>query len=111
MTEALRPSELFALRWRSFDSLDTLSITETVYKGSIRPYGKTNGSLTDGHLPAELAEELLLWKEECMKASPRGAVSPDAFIFPNTRGGFMDTGNYRNRVLSPLSERLGLPRS
>jgi integrase len=60
MTEALRPSELFALRWRSFDDVDTLSITETVYKGTIRPYGKTEGSLTDVHLPPGLAEELSL---------------------------------------------------
>jgi integrase len=110
MTEALRPSELFALRWRSFDNVDTLSITETVYKGEIRPYGKTDGSLTDVHLPPELAEELLLWKEECAKASPRGVLSPDDFIFPNTRGGFMDTGNYRNRVLTPLAEKLGFPK-
>jgi integrase len=29
MTEALRPSELFALRWRSFDDSNTLSISET----------------------------------------------------------------------------------
>jgi integrase len=110
MTEALRPSELFALRWRSFDDEDTLSITETVYKGTIRPFGKTDGSLTDVHLPAGLAEELRLWKQENTKASAKGFVSPDAFIFPNTRGGFMDTGNYRNRVLNPLAEKLGLPK-
>ena len=109
MTEALRPSELFALRWRSFDNVDTLSITETVYKGKIRPYGKTDGSLTDVHLPAGLAEELCLWKRENAKLSPSKVV-PTAFIFPNTRGGFMDTGNYRNRVLSPLAEKLGLPK-
>ncbi len=46
MTSALRPSELFALRWRSFDNRNTLSITETVYKGQIgllaRP-GKVSG--------------------------------------------------------------------
>ena len=36
MTEALRPSELFALRWRSFDELNTLSITETVNRRTIR---------------------------------------------------------------------------
>ena len=47
MTGALRPSELLALRWRSFDNVATLSITETVYKGMIRPFGKTDGSLTD----------------------------------------------------------------
>jgi integrase len=104
MTEALRPSELFALRWRSFDNVDTLSITETIYKGKIRPFGKTDGSLTDIHLPPGLATELRLWKKENPKASP------DAFIFPNSRGGFMDTGNYRNRVLNPLAESLGLPK-
>jgi len=41
MTDALRPSELFALRWRSFDDVNTLSITETVYRRQIRPFGKT----------------------------------------------------------------------
>ena len=109
MTEALRPSELFALRWRSFDNVDTLSITETVYKGKIRPYGKTDGSLTDVHLPVGLAEELRLWKQENAKMS-LSKVAPAAFIFPNTRDGFMDTGNYRNRVLNPLAEQLGLPK-
>jgi integrase len=110
MTEALRPSELFALRWRSFDDVDTLSITETVYRGEIRPFGKTDGSLTDVHLPPGLAEELRLWKQETAKASPNEVVSQDAFIFPNSRGGFMDTGNYRNRVLNPLAERMEIPK-
>jgi integrase len=41
MTEALRPSELFVLRWRSFDNRNTLSLTETVYRRQIRPFGKT----------------------------------------------------------------------
>ena len=104
MTEALRPSELFALRWHSFDDVDTLSITETVYKGKIRSFGKTDGSLTDVHLPPGLAVELRLWKQENRRASP------DAFIFRNSRGGFMDTGNYRNRVLNPLAEKLELPK-
>ncbi|WP_263368879.1 tyrosine-type recombinase/integrase [Edaphobacter bradus] len=35
-----------------------MSITETVYRGEIRPFGKTDGSLTDVHLPPGLAEEL-----------------------------------------------------
>ena len=104
LTEALRPSELFALRWRSFDNQDALTITETVYKGKIRLYGKTDGSLTDVHLPPALAEELLLWKSENPKAGP------DSFIFPNTRGGFLDTKNYRNRVLMPLAEKLQVPK-
>jgi integrase len=96
--------------WRSFDDVDMLSMTETVYRGEIRLFGKTDGSLTDVHLPPGLAEELRLWEQETAKASPHGVVSRDAFIFPNSRGGFMDTGNYRNRVLNPLAERLEIPK-
>jgi integrase len=51
MTDALRPSELFALRWRSFDGR-RLTISETVYKGKIRPFGKTEKSLGDVLLPS-----------------------------------------------------------
>jgi integrase len=50
MTEALRPSELFALRWQSFDDQNTLDLTETVYRRTLRPFGKTPGSLTKVHL-------------------------------------------------------------
>jgi integrase len=103
MTGALRPSELFGLRWRSFDG-SKVTITETVYKGQLRPWGKTKKSLGDVHLPKGLADDLWLWKQECPDPSP------EAFIFPNSQGGFMDTGNYRNRVLAPLVEKLGLPK-
>jgi integrase len=103
MTDALRPSELFALRWRSFDG-SRLTITETVYRGKIRPFGKTKKSLGDVLLPKGMVDDLWLWKQECADSSP------DAFIFPNTEGGFMDTGNYRNRILNALAEKLGLPK-
>jgi integrase len=86
MTEALRSSELFALRWPSFDNNGTLSITETVYRRQIRPFGKTRKSLGKVHLPEGLTVELLDWKRECPDSSP------DAFIFPNADGGAMDTG-------------------
>ena len=102
MTAALRPSELFALRWRSFDNRNTLSITETVYRRKLRPFGKTPRSLTKVHLPDGLTSELRRWKVECRNASP------EAFIFPNADGGFMDTANYRFRVLKPLAEELGI---
>ena len=95
---------MFALRWRSFDNRNTLSLTETVYRRQIRPFGKTKKSLGKVHLPDGLARELLLWKGE----SPD--PSPDAFIFPNTTGGFLDVGNYRYRVLKPLADKLGIPK-
>ena len=104
MTEALRPSELFALRWRSFDNLNTLSISETVYRRQIRPFGKTPGSLTKVHLPDGLASELRRCKRECKNSSP------EAFIFSNADGGCLDTSNYRFRVLRPLAEKLGIER-
>ncbi len=104
MTAALRPSELFALRWKSFDSRNTLSITETVYRGVIRSFGKTKKSLGKMHLPDGLAHELLLWKTECPDSSP------DAFIFQNADGGVMRVDNYRERVMKPLAQRLGIPR-
>jgi integrase len=92
MTDALRPSELFAIRWRTFDDENTLDLTETIYRGEIRPFGKTPKSLGKMHLPDDLATELRQWKLD----SPD--PSPDAPMFPNADGGFMDTSNYRNRV-------------
>ena len=54
MTDALRPSELFALRWLSFDDENTLSLTETVYRRQLRPFGKTVKSLGKMSLPNDL---------------------------------------------------------
>jgi hypothetical protein len=42
LVTALRPSELFALRWKCFDfDARVLTIKETVYRGKLRPYTKT----------------------------------------------------------------------
>ena len=105
MTNALRPSELSALRWKCFNYAESkMQVFETAYNGAIRPWGKTRKSLGRVHLPKELAEDLWLWKQECPDSSP------DAFIFPDAKGGFMDTGNYRKRVLHKLARDLGLPK-
>ena len=104
MTEALRPSELFAIRWRTFDDENTLELTETIYRREIRPFGKTAKSLGRMHLPDDLAAELRRWKRECPD------FSSDAPMFPNADGGFIAPANYRNRVLKPLAESLGIPK-
>jgi integrase len=105
MSNALRPSELFALKWRCFDPTDqTLDIQETVYKGKIRPYGKTKGSLTRVPIAKQLAMELSSWRQQCKNPSP------EAFIFPGRRGPFMDSSNFRKRVLHKLAEELELPK-
>jgi integrase len=118
MTNALRPSELFGLRWKCFDSeAPSISIVETIYKGKIRSFGKTRGSLTTVPIARDLAEELVAWRQLCeeqhsekkQKTEP-SPDDPEAFIFPNCRGGFMDSSNYRKRVLHRLADELKLPK-
>ena len=105
MTNALRPEELFALRWKCFDHEErTMRLTETVYRGKIRLWGKTKKSLRVIHVPKSLADDVWLWKQECPDSSP------EAFIFPNKTGGFMDGNNYRKRVLHKLALELELPK-
>jgi len=105
MTNALRPSELLAFRWKCFDyEASTLEIMETVYKGKIRSWGKTKKSLTVIHIPRSFADDLQKWREKCPDSSP------DAFILANEEGGFLDTDNYRKRVLHKLARKLNLPK-
>jgi integrase len=118
MSNALRPGELFGLRWSCFDPEHCrIEIKETVYKGKIRPWGKTKGSLTKIPIAAQLAEELQAWRrqsweEQQHKKNWQGptADSPEAFIFPGRNGGFIDSSNYRKRVLHKLAEEMGLPK-
>jgi integrase len=97
MTNALRPSELFALKWQCF-SYETLTITlsETVYKGKIRPWGKTPKSMGEIHITQELSESLLLWKQQCPN------LTPCAFIFSNSRESFIDADRFRKPLLRKL---------
>ena len=105
MTNALRPSDLFGLRWKCFsEAASSMAVAETVYKGKIRLWGKTQRSLATVHLPKDLAKQLAVWK----KQSPN--PSPEVFIFPNQTGGFLDMDNYRKRVLHKLAKDLGLPK-
>jgi integrase len=81
-----------------------MDVSETVCKGKIRPWGKTKKSLAVVHIPKELADDLQQWREQCPD------LSPDAFIFANEAGGFLDRDNYRKRVLHELARDLELPK-
>jgi integrase len=105
MTTALRPGELFALRWQCFShDQGTMRLVETAYKGVLRPSGKTRHSLGVIHVPRELADTLQEWRQQCPNSAP------ESFIFPNADGGFMDSSNYRKRVLHKLADDLKLPK-
>lgn len=70
----------------------------------MRSFGKTPRSLGNIHLPDDLAAEFRQCKLECPNPSP------EAFMFPNADGGFMNTFNYRSRVLKPLADSLNIPK-
>lgn len=52
----------------------------------------------------ELAKELTSLQQQCENPSP------EAFIFPGRRGLFMDSSNFRKRVLHKSAEELVLPK-
>lgn len=109
MSNALRPSEVFPLRWRCLlEETRALDIQETLYKGKIRPYGKTKGSITQVPLADELVQEILEWKEELRVKGK--SVEPDDFMFPGRFGQPMDPSNFRKRVLHSLATELNLPK-
>jgi integrase len=118
MTNALRPSELFAFRWKCHRvEAVSLTIVETIYKGKIRSYGKTKGSLTEVPIAKDLSDDLVAWREVSQeqydkKKKKHGPPPSDeeAFLFPNRDGSFMDPSNYRKRVLHKLATELGLPK-
>jgi len=78
-------------------------LLEAVYQSKIRPFGKTRKGLAPVHLPPVLLSDLLAWKAKCPDSLQ------DAFIFLNRDAGFLDTGNYRKRVLKQLAGTLDLP--
>ena len=88
-------------------------------QGKIRPWGKTKKSLTVIHIPRKLADDLETWRVECKERAREAAskdktksphLSPDDFIFANEVGGFLDTDNFRKRVLYKLARNLELPK-
>ena len=85
-------------------------LTETVYRRKLRPFGKTPGSMTTSTSARRTVRGASPLEGRIAKLGQR-EVPPGAFIFPNADGGFLDVGNYRFRVLTPLAEKLGIPRA
>src|SRR5437667_4541195 len=56
-----RPSELFALKWKCFDAKrGTLKISETIYRGMIRPFTKNTDEGETDHITAYLPEPAMI---------------------------------------------------
>ena len=106
MTDALRPSELFGLRWRDFNYDECqLVLRETVYRGKLRNGEKLAKRCARCTSQRNWRDDLWLWQQESKRSEP------DDFIFPNRlrKGGFIDPHNYR-RKMRKLGDELGLPK-
>jgi integrase len=110
LVTALRPSELFALRWRSFDpKRKLLKIEESIYRGKIRAYTKTTNpdsrrELTVVFLPDVIVHDLVEWE----RIFPwRKDLCP---IFSDSDGGYWWKENYQQRILNPLAQAAGIPK-
>jgi integrase len=97
---ALRPGELFALRWNDIES-GRLRIDEAIYRGRI---GDTKTEASNAHvaLPQSIQSELAHWRR-CCDDPPE-----DDFIFSSQRGTPLDGHNYLRRFLAPLASKLGI---
>ena len=109
LVTALRPSELLALKWRDLDlSKGTLTISETVYRGQIRPFTKTTeqGEVQRLLIPEQAIEAMTTWAARAVESTKYGGEGD--YIFPNASGGCWLKENYQRRVLTPLAEQAGI---
>ena len=104
MTNALRPSELFALRWKCFNLAESNMSVRKPPTWARSARGANPKESRGYSYSQELTADLWLWKQQCPDPTP------EAFIFPNQDGDFIDTGNYRKRVLHKLAAELELPK-
>ena len=100
---ALRPGELFALRWNDWDPdrRDLLRIDEAFGKSGLDT-PKTPRSRGHVYLPGAIRSELQAWKEWC------GNVEPAAWIFTSKRGTPIAYDNYLQRTLRPAAKACGI---
>jgi integrase len=110
LVTGLRPSEVLALRWYHVNLTtdnSTIRIASTIYRGKIRPYSKTSkeGEVQTLVLPPLAAQVLTEWSSIC---AGDGELNQDAFVFPDSEGGFLHVGNYLHRTLQPLARQAGI---
>ncbi|MBA3915203.1 MAG: site-specific integrase, partial [Acidobacteriales bacterium] len=78
--------------------------SETVYKGKVRDWAKTESSEGYVPVPDRLAVELQQWRQRSQWAAQ------EDFIFPNCQGGVLCYENFSKRVLALIAIKLGLPK-
>jgi integrase len=98
--EGLRPGEILALRWGSFDD-EAINITERVYQGKFDT--PKNGKARESGMSDGTIELLRTWRTLAR------STSPEAFVFPSeNQASPLDMGNLWPRAFRPRLERIGL---
>jgi integrase len=97
---ALRPGELFALRWRNVPE-GRLRIEEAVCHGGLGS-AKTEGSAAFVAIAGSLQKELEFWREKCRYPGD------DQIVFPSRRGGPLESHNCLRRVLKSKGKEAGI---
>ena len=98
---ALRPGELFALRWRCVEQ-ETLAINETAYEGKVKK-PKTRASKARVWLSISLRGQLEWWRQQ--SATP---PAPESLVFTTRSGQPIHAKNFLRDVLAPAAKRAGI---
>jgi integrase len=99
---AMRPSEALALRWRSVDlEKGVLTVSESVYRGVVREYTKTEEEPERLLLPEYVTQALT---EVHAQREPKD----DDFIFGTSENTPVRKENWLRRNLQPIADRAGI---
>jgi integrase len=92
---------VFGLRWRSLNDHHFV-IRDSAWHGKLLEDATKTGERRVA-IPSQTYAALMRWRGECPD------TSPDALMFASATGTPIASHNFRNRVLAPLREKLGLP--
>lgn len=98
----MRISEACGLQWQDVDFEQAIVHKRRKWKYGRYEEPKTQASIADIPVAAELLEELALLKQRCPWNAPGDPV------FASTRGAPLDQKNWLKRKLKPLAKRLGM---
>lgn len=105
LTTGLRPSELFGIRWKSFDAeKKLLHIVESVYRGAERMFTKTTDQNSRQELQiVYLHDAVVNALQELRSSLPEWRATPEMHIFSNEmNGGPLWKENWVHRNLNPI---------
>jgi integrase len=97
---AMRPAEVFGLRWSSFFD-DHFVVRHSAWEGKLlEDQAKVDERRV--FIPPKTRAAILRWRQASKSSLPAD------LMFPSEKGTPISAHNYRNRVLVPLAEKLGL---